>query len=535
MFPPISELPPYLIYAAPPLVGAFIGYLTNRIAIRMLFRPLQRWTIGPFRIPMTPGVIPSKRHEFAVNIGTMVGEHLLTTEELNKSLHKQPFQTHLHELVHTRLNQLTKLDLGSISNLVPDTYKNYLDIALKTGIYRLKVMIRQNIESGIGARSLENLVDRWLDDVLSRRCAELGSAADGQNILAGLETAISDTLAETDLTPVLASLMSTILEDIVNQRKRLDELLPPDMQREIVDIIRDQTPFVLDRAAQIVKDPEVQEGMIDALKRGLEEMVDTMGPMSTMVKGFLDMKLVDRTIRSYLVKRENDIDDFVTGETMHHRVRAALGEWVSQLLAQPVCELLDLSDSRRLQALAMEAARAIEPVLHTEPIRARISTAVRDIIESQCGTEATTLALAVERMAGQDGVDSLRNAARREIVGLLTSPPFASFLDGAVETLCRYLVNRPIGSLSYLIPSTLVDGAAQGLTRRITQTLAEEMGRILHTLDISRIITEKIDSFDLLRLEALLLSIMQEQFKYINLFGALLGFLIGCVNLLLLI
>jgi uncharacterized membrane protein YheB (UPF0754 family) len=45
-------------------------------------------------------------------------------------------------------------------------------------------------------------------------------------------------------------------------------------------------------------------------------------------------------------------------------------------------------------------------------------------------------------------------------------------------------------------------------------------------------VTEKVDSLDLLRLEGLLLSIMEEQFKYINLFGALLGFLIGFLNLL---
>ena len=41
-----------------------------------------------------------------------------------------------------------------------------------------------------------------------------------------------------------------------------------------------------------------------------------------------------------------------------------------------------------------------------------------------------------------------------------------------------------------------------------------------------------IDSFDLLRLEQLLLSIMEEQFKYINIFGGLLGFLIGCANII---
>ena len=97
-----AELIPYLTYATPPLLGAFIGYLTNRVAIRMLFRPLKRWKIGPLPLPMTPGVIPSKRHEFAANIGEMVGEHLLTSDEINNALKKATFQEHLYYLIESQ-------------------------------------------------------------------------------------------------------------------------------------------------------------------------------------------------------------------------------------------------------------------------------------------------------------------------------------------------------------------------------------------------------------------------------------------------
>ncbi|PIY20375.1 MAG: DUF445 domain-containing protein, partial [Deltaproteobacteria bacterium CG_4_10_14_3_um_filter_60_8] len=62
--------------------------------------------------------------------------------------------------------------------------------------------------------------------------------------------------------------------------------------------------------------------------------------------------------------------------------------------------------------------------------------------------------------------------------------------------------------------------------------LEREVPGLLDAINVRRIVTRKVDSLDLLRLEGLLLSIMQEQFKYINLFGALLGFIIGCANLL---
>jgi uncharacterized membrane protein YheB (UPF0754 family) len=48
----------YVKILLPPLLGAIIGYVTNALAIRMLFRPLREYRIGPFRVPFTPGIIP---------------------------------------------------------------------------------------------------------------------------------------------------------------------------------------------------------------------------------------------------------------------------------------------------------------------------------------------------------------------------------------------------------------------------------------------------------------------------------------------
>ena len=64
--------------------------------------------------------------------------------------------------------------------------------------------------------------------------------------------------------------------------------------------------------------------------------------------------------------------------------------------------------------------------------------------------------------------------------------------------------------------------------------LLKEVPGLVESLNIRRVVADKVNSLDLLQLERLLLSIMEEQFKYINLFGALLGFLIGLVNLLIL-
>ena len=69
---------------AGPLIGAVIGYFTNFIAVKMLFRPLHEVKIGNFRLPFTPGIIPKGKDRLAGALGKAVGENLLTKEDLEK-------------------------------------------------------------------------------------------------------------------------------------------------------------------------------------------------------------------------------------------------------------------------------------------------------------------------------------------------------------------------------------------------------------------------------------------------------------------
>ncbi|MDR7314780.1 DUF445 family protein [Brevibacillus nitrificans] len=67
-------------------VGSVIGGATNELAIRMLFRPLKPWYIGRWRVPFTPGLIPSRRDDIAIQMGRLVEEHLLTMEGVRRAL-----------------------------------------------------------------------------------------------------------------------------------------------------------------------------------------------------------------------------------------------------------------------------------------------------------------------------------------------------------------------------------------------------------------------------------------------------------------
>ena len=67
-------------------MGAVIGYITNDIAIRMLFRPHEAKYFMGMHIPFTPGIIPKEKKRLASSIGKAVSENLMNREVLEKSL-----------------------------------------------------------------------------------------------------------------------------------------------------------------------------------------------------------------------------------------------------------------------------------------------------------------------------------------------------------------------------------------------------------------------------------------------------------------
>ncbi|WP_310604268.1 DUF445 domain-containing protein [Anaerosporobacter sp.] len=69
-----------------PVIGGIIGYCTNYIAVKMLFRPLYPVKIGKYTLPFTPGIIPKRKPALAHAIGQAVGNALLSEDELAKIL-----------------------------------------------------------------------------------------------------------------------------------------------------------------------------------------------------------------------------------------------------------------------------------------------------------------------------------------------------------------------------------------------------------------------------------------------------------------
>ena len=82
-----------------PFVGGVIGYTTNWLAIRMLFRPHTPKYLFGRRLPFTPGIIPKEKGRIATSIGGAISENLMSREVLEKNLLSDEMTTRIRSSI----------------------------------------------------------------------------------------------------------------------------------------------------------------------------------------------------------------------------------------------------------------------------------------------------------------------------------------------------------------------------------------------------------------------------------------------------
>ncbi|WP_420372402.1 DUF445 domain-containing protein [Microcystis aeruginosa] len=193
-------------YLLPPVLGGIIGYFTNDIAIKMLFRPYKAIYIAGRKVPFTPGLIPRNQERLAKNISNTIMGSLLTPGEL-QNLARRLLQT---ERVQSAILWLLQLALEQIK-----VDKNEKSAKIVAGILR-----------DLLGESLPRLLK-----VLARR----------EDFL---EAQINQIFDQVLLELQLSEEQSTRLADWL-----LEVVLPPDVLRQvIIDFLTDRTIQTIDES-----------------------------------------------------------------------------------------------------------------------------------------------------------------------------------------------------------------------------------------------------------------------------------------------
>ena len=97
-------------YIIAPLIGGVIGYVTNALAIKMLFRPHTPKFLFGKKLPFTPGIIPKEKGRIAKAIGGAISENLMSREVLEKNLLSDEMTLRIHTSIEDFFNEQKQND-----------------------------------------------------------------------------------------------------------------------------------------------------------------------------------------------------------------------------------------------------------------------------------------------------------------------------------------------------------------------------------------------------------------------------------------
>ncbi len=163
------------LYITPPVAGGIIGYFTNDLAIKMLFRPYRAIYIGGKKIPFTPGLIPRNQERLAKNVSKTIMQSLLTPEELQKLarrlLERERVESGILWLLQMAIDQVKDDKEQKTTRILAGILKDLLGESLPR---LLKVLARREdfLEAQIDQIFDQILLEFQLSDIQASRLAD---------------------------------------------------------------------------------------------------------------------------------------------------------------------------------------------------------------------------------------------------------------------------------------------------------------------------------------------------------------------------
>lgn len=259
-----------------PAMGAAIGYFTNWLAIKMLFRPHRAHYLLGWHIPFTPGLMPKEKPQLAKSIGEVVGRRLLSEDILQQMLLSDNMR---HTIARTVENYLERL--GSDESSMQDfLYLHFSPQKVDDLVCRASQGVANSIQQRLSNSELGHHMADAAVDYLSQRTQDGFFGKLGASLVAGIGNTIHDRLANginhmlTEYAPAIIS------KEVDNEARKL-------LNMRVCDIVENHS----DELARL------KEKSVEAYCRLVEEhlpnIINSIGIDEAVEKKINDMDIAE--------------------------------------------------------------------------------------------------------------------------------------------------------------------------------------------------------------------------------------------------
>ncbi|MGV2804372.1 DUF445 family protein [Clostridium perfringens] len=492
------------IYIIGALIGAVIGYITNWLAIKMLFRPREAKYIFGMKLPFTPGLIPKEKSRIANKVGETVGTHLLNSDSLSKALKDDKIKAKFNEVAKEKINQV----INSNSTL-EESLKN----TLGENYYALKGNMIDNIAKtileSIQEEEFKNKVKFYIVDSIKERLNK-----NPEKIIDFINSnkfreVIINTLEEEKTRDIIGKALLKEVKTLGKEDLTIEEIIPENIKPYIEEYVKSQKDTLVDIIKNLLRDDEVSHKIKSAINDNIPSIV-SMFLSGDVIYGKL-VSLVDKSLS------EEENKEYICD--------AALA-FVHESMKKKVSDVINTVGEEKLEVISDALGDKISKKLNTEEnidsiiskLNCKISSfnSYEEIIKVLFNDYENILIDNIDSMISQ----IVNNNQLSGEISKIIEKVFDKFLQNSLNDICY---NKP----------NLENSIMSILDNLYNDFVENKSAKVLEIVDISSIVEEQINAFEMDYAEEIIIGIANKELKAITWLGALLGGILGILSPLL--
>lgn len=492
------------IYIIGALIGAVIGYITNWLAIKMLFRPREAKYIFGMKLPFTPGLIPKEKSRIANKVGETVGTHLLNSDSLSKALKDDKIKAKFNEVAKEKINQIIN------SN---STLENSLKNTLGENYYALKGNMINNITKtileSIQEEEFKNKVKFYIVDSIKERLNK-----NPEKIIDFINSnkfreVIINTLEEEKTRDIIGKALLKEVKTLGKEDLTIEEVIPENIKPYIEEYVKSQKDTLVDIIKNLLRDDEVSYKIKSAINDNIPSIV-SMFLSGDVIYGKL-VSLVDKSLS------EEENKEYICD--------AALA-FVHESMKKKVSDVINNVGEEKLEVISDALGDKISKKLNTEEnidsiiskLNCKISSfnSYEEIIKVLFNDYENILIDNIDSMISQ----IVNNNQLSGEISKIIEKVFDKFLQNSLNDICYNKQNLENSIMSIL-------------DNLYNDFVENKSAKVLEIVDISSIVEEQINAFEVDYAEEIIIGIANKELKAITWLGALLGGILGILSPLL--
>lgn len=482
-------------FIIPILVGATIGYITNWLAIKMLFRPYERKEVLGVHIPFTPGLIPKERERIANSVGKTIGEYLLSPKIIIEALSNNRVDEHIRLWVELNINKLKEED-RTIKDLILNLdYENF-DELLSLWKEKFTNFICTKLREDKFQKKMMNLIEEY---ILGRTDKELYTII-GER----LEQFLHSLSTSDELRLGLKNAIDNKLNQLSNDERILYEVIPDEVIHKFKDFINEHSEDIGNKLYDILKDPVIET----RIKKSITSIASQN--LSKVITMFMSPEMIaDKVFKI--------ITEYFNKPEMNNNIILVISSIIDKILESKVSSLTTNISSKINEEEISKISNLILGYISNEESQRKIL----DIIDEKIRLQESSIK------------KGILNFLSEEFNTIVNSEAVYNNIYSAVHDSLETIITMPISSIVKNADEDTITNIFN-LSKVIFNDFVENrLPHIVELFNISKVVEDQINSFDVAFAEELIIEIAHKELKAITWLGALLGGIMGIISPLL--